>query len=192
MFVTGHSYAIVGFSTQTLLIDLADGDVIADLEVDFTTRKDGDVFQAVDFNFWGVTFIDEQHFYATLGTGGNTYLVEGDVEAREMEVQREGVECPSLSPDGTRIAFKTRSDPGAGPITWRIAVLDLATSEVTELAETRNVDDQVAWLDDSTIMYGLESEDSPASTDTWVVPADGSGAPRMLLPGAWSTGAIDG
>ena len=52
VFVTGHSYAIVGFSTQTLLIDLADGDVIADLEVDFTTRKDGDVFQAVDFNFW--------------------------------------------------------------------------------------------------------------------------------------------
>ena len=60
------------------------------------------------------------------------------------------------------------------------------------LAETRNVDDQVAWLDDSTIIYGLENADSPASTDTWAVPADGSGAPRLLVAGAWSTGAIDG
>jgi hypothetical protein len=191
-FVTGHSYAIVGFSTQTLLIDLDDGDVIADLEVDFTTRRDGKVWRAVDFNFWGVTFIDEGHFYATLGTGGETYLVAGDLEAREMEVQTEGVECPSLSPDGTRIAFKARSDSGLGPVTWRIAVLDLATSDVTMLAETRNVDDQVAWLDDSTILYGLENPDSPAETDTWAVPADGSGAPRLLVSGSWSAAVVEG
>ena len=191
-FVTGHSYAIVGFSTQTLLIDLDDGDVIADLEVDFTTRRDGKVWRAVDFNFWGVTFIDEGHFYATLGTGGRTYLVAGDVEAREMEVRQEGVECPSLSPDGSRIAFKARSDSGVGPVTWRLAVLDLATSDVTMLAETRNVDDQVAWLDDATIIYGLENPESPAETDTWAVPADGSGAARLLVSGAWSAAVVEG
>ena len=37
-----------------------------------------------DFNFWGVTFArDGNRFYATLGTGGKTYLVEGDVAARQ-------------------------------------------------------------------------------------------------------------
>jgi hypothetical protein len=187
VFVTGHSYANGDFSTQTTLIDLAQGSIVADLETDFTVLKDGDPWHVIDFNFWGVTFVDETRFYATLGTGGHTYLVSGDIAARQMVVVRDGVECPALSPDGTRIAFKQRSDGGSGPVTWRIAVLDLATSEVTVLAETRNVDDQVAWLDDDTVMYGLPNEESPAETDTWTVPADGSGVPRLHLPRAWST-----
>jgi hypothetical protein len=33
----------------------------------------------VDINFWGVTFARAPgRFYATLGTKGHTYLVEGD------------------------------------------------------------------------------------------------------------------
>jgi dipeptidyl aminopeptidase/acylaminoacyl peptidase len=183
VFVTGHSYSDVGFSTQTVLIDTAQGDVIADLEVDFTVRRDGDVIQEVDFNFWGVTFVDDDNFYATLGTGDETYLVRGDIAEREMTVVQPGVECPSLSPSGTHVAFKVRN----GPRKWQIAVLDLATSEVTTLAETRNVDDQVAWLDDDTVMYGMPVPDSPAETDTWIVPADGSGQPELYLSRAWST-----
>jgi hypothetical protein len=187
VFVTGHSYADGNFSTQTTLIDLGTGDVLADLETDFDVIRDGERWSAVDFNFWGVTFVDAQHFYATLGTGGRTYLVEGDVEAREMVVVHDDVECPALSPDRTRIAYKVRSDGGGlQPVTWRIAVLDLASSTVTLLAETRNVDDQVEWLDDDTVMYGLTDEQSPAETDTWTVPADGTGAPTLLVPRAWS------
>jgi hypothetical protein len=55
------------------------------------------------------------------------------------------------------------------------------------MAETRNVDDQVEWLDNSTVLYGVPRA-SPGSgaTDTYAVPADGSGAPKLFIPGAWS------
>jgi hypothetical protein len=55
------------------------------------------------------------------------------------------------------------------------------------LAENRSIDDQVEWLDDDTIIYGLPGE-SPAAaqTNVWAVPADGSGAARMLIEKAWS------
>lgn len=182
VFVSGHSYADAGFSTQTVILDTVAGDVLADLEVDFAVRRDGDVFDEVDFNFWGVTFIDDNEFFATLGTGGDAYLIRGDIDRREIVVLDRGVECPSLSPSGTHVAFKS-----GGVGTWQIAVLELATSEVTILAESRGVDDQVAWLDDDTVLYGLPVPDSPAETDTWAVPADGSGVPELFLSRAWST-----
>jgi hypothetical protein len=50
--------------------------------------------------------------------------------------------------------------------------------EETPLAEARSVDDQVEWLDNQRILYGL-------SRDIWVVRADGSGSPRKFsLEGA--------
>ncbi|WP_412538386.1 hypothetical protein R8Z50_21340 [Longispora sp. K20-0274] len=47
------------------------------------------------------------------------------------------VECPSLSADGTRIAFKSAVD-GNPMLGRRIAVLRLADGVVTPLAETRS------------------------------------------------------
>ena len=41
---------------------------------------------------------------------------------------RDNVECPSLSPDGTRLVFKKRTDPES-PREWRLAVLDLASMQ---------------------------------------------------------------
>ncbi len=155
-FVHGDSYADSGFSTRTSIIDMKTGSVIVDLEK-LAVTKDGESFQSVDFNFWGVTFVkNSQRFYATLGTAGETYLVEGNVGAGTARVLRTGVECPSLSPDGTRIAFKKRN-PGT-VVTWGISVLDLATLKDHPLAETRNVDDQVEWLDDQTVIYGLPQD----------------------------------
>lgn len=134
-----------------------------------------------------MTFADDNRFFATLGTGGNTFLVEGDVAARRLTVLESGVECPSLSPDGTRIAFKQRNDAGFGPVEWHIAVLTLDTGAVTHLAEQRNVDDQVAWLDDETVMYGLPRDETGSPvTDVWVVPADGTGQPAVFIHGASS------
>jgi hypothetical protein len=202
-FVSGDSYADQGFSTRTTLVDMRSGQVLFDLEK-LAVTKDGHAFQGIDFNYWGVTFIkDSTRFYATLGTGSETYLIEGDTPTREAHVVRSGVECPSLSPDGTRIAFKKRN-PGT-VITWRISVLDLSTLKERPLAETRNVDDQVEWLDNNNVTYGLPENagevgglssarpgvpvlgtSASLATDTWKVPADGTGQPKMLIKGAWS------
>src|SRR5262245_58410601 len=63
VFVSGHSYSDGNFSTQTSLIDLASGAVISELE-QFTVMRDGALFEAIDFNFWGVTFArDSNRFY---------------------------------------------------------------------------------------------------------------------------------
>ena len=45
---------------------------------------------------------------ATLSSGGRHYLIKGSVNGRDARVIHEGVECPSLSPDNHRIAFKKR------------------------------------------------------------------------------------
>src|SRR5262249_7804921 len=101
-----HSYAATTFSTKTILIDMSDGHVIADLE-QFTAFRDGRRFHSADFNYWGVTFAaDHNTFYATLRTGGRAYLGRGDLAKRQFTVLRDGVECPSLSPDGRTIVFK--------------------------------------------------------------------------------------
>jgi Tol biopolymer transport system component len=175
-FVDGHSYADASFSTATVIISMADGGVLGNLEM-FTTTRDGAVFSAPDFNFWGVTFArDSNRFYATLATGGQIYLVEGDVAARALRVLARDVECPSLSPDETRLAFKKRT----GLATWRLHVYDLRTGAVMALAETDSVDDQAYWLDDARVLYQKLDASAAPKTDTWVVNADGGGAPMVF------------
>lgn len=178
VFVSGHSYNDDDFSTATHIWEVATGRDLGNLET-FAVWRDGNIIRAIDFNFWGVTFAQESNrFYATLGTGGSRLLVEGDIAARRMTVLREGVECPSLSPDNQRIAFKKARGNGE----WGLAVLDLATLQETLLAEPRSVDDQVEWLDDTTILYQQMEYDS--SQNAWInvmrLPADGSGAPEVF------------
>lgn len=188
VFESGHSYAGADFSTRTSIIDLARGDfVITDLEK-LPVLRDGAPFQAIDFNIWGVTFTASgDRFYATLATGGRIYLVEGDMPKRQMQVLREGVECPSLSPDGTRLAFKRREGGRLIAVTWRLSVLRLDTREEWALAETRSVDDQVEWLDDATVLYSLpEAASGTPVQNSWAVPADGGGSPRLVVPKAYS------
>jgi hypothetical protein len=186
VFVNGDSYAPGAFSTRTTIYDMVTGEPLGDLET-FAAFKDGRRFQSVDFNYWGVTFDHRSgRFYATLGTDGHTYLVEGDVDARTVKVLRDGVECPSLSPDGRRIAFKQKV-PGTGvlDVRWRLSVLSLDTLEDHPLAETRNVDDQAEWLDDGTLLYSVDS-------DIYAVAADGTGAPRLFAARADSPAVIAG
>jgi hypothetical protein len=178
VFVAGHAYLGTsgGFSTTTTIVDMRSGESLGQLE-QFEVTKDGRPFDSVDFNFWGVTFArDSNRFYATLGTGGHHYLVEGSVRDRSMRVLRDGVECPSLSPDGRRIAFKSRIGEGTR---WRLRVLDLATLDDHGVAETRSIDDQVEWLDDRDLAYS-------DGENVYTVPADGGGESRLLVGDATS------
>jgi hypothetical protein len=188
VFVTGDSYNGGKFSTRAGMMDTTSGALEGTLE-DFAVTVDGKPYQAADLNFWGITFAqDENRFFATMSTGSHRYLVEGDFSARTVHTVRDNVECPSLSPDGKRIAFKSAvdGDPAKG---WRISVLELATGGVTPLAETRSVDDQPAWLDAQTVAYAIPRDGG--HSDVWAVPADGSGSARLLIPEAESPAALE-
>jgi WD40-like Beta Propeller Repeat len=187
VFVTGHSYAESGFSTATTIHDAVTGNALDNLEA-FRVTRNGQPFDAVDFNFWGVTFTaDGNTFYATLRTANVNYLIHGDVDRREALVLREGVECPSLSPDGRRLAFKQRVS-GNATVFWRLAVLDLATMAETLLdAEQRSVDDQVEWLDNTHVIYHLPASEG---ADIWSLRTDQREAPQRLIKGGYSPAVL--
>jgi hypothetical protein len=188
VFESGHSYAEAGFSTRTTLIDMTSGRTIGDLE-EFRVERDGVEFKAVDFNFWGVTFIPgTRRFYATVATRGTHYLIEGDVDGRSAHVIRDGVECPSLSPDGTKLAFKKRMTASGFGVGWQVAVIDLTSSRETVLdAETRSVDDQVEWLDDDHVLYFYPSE---AGNNVWALNISNREPPRIFLKDVYSPAVV--
>jgi hypothetical protein len=189
-FESGESYATVRFSTEAEIRRVSDGEVLGSLE-DFALIVDGQRIAPADRNFWGITFSsDDDTFYATAATAGRTYLVRGDLKARTLTAIADTAECPSLSPDGTRIAFKRVTDGSAATVHWTPAVLDLASGRVRVLdSEKRSVDDQIAWLDDSTLLYGLPNR-TPGDSDVWALAADGSGAPTLFLAHAWSPSVV--
>ncbi|MEU3604690.1 hypothetical protein AB0E83_04430 [Streptomyces sp. NPDC035033] len=178
MFATGDSYARSSFSTRTSILDLRTGYLVKNIE-QIPLTLGGRRHHAPDVNYWGVSFAaDDNRFYATVSTGGRTHLVEGDLARWSARALRENVECPSLSPDGTRLAFKKRvSDGPRDP--WRLYVYDLATDREHPVAERRGLDDQALWTDDRTLAYGRGG-------GVWSVPADGSGSPRLLARDASS------
>ena len=55
--------------------------------------------------------------------------------------------------------------------------------EETPLAETRNIDDQVEWLDDENVLYA-------DGQDVWTVRSDGSGSARMFIAEALSPAVV--
>ena len=188
VFVAGDSYNHGRFSTRAGLIDLRTQDMVDSLEF-LSVTLDGHPYTAPDLNFWGITFTaDDNRFYATMSTAGQRYLVEGDIAAKTVRTIAKNVECPSLSADGKRIAFKSAidGDPAKG---WRLSVLDLSSGTRTALAETRTVDDQPAWLDPNTIAYAIPR--APGDSDIWTVPANGTGSPHLLVPHAESPAALN-
>ena len=212
VFLSGHSYASLSFSTQTTIVDVGSGKVLTDLE-SFSVTRNGEVFQSPDFNFWGVTFArDENRFYATLWSKGKSYLVECDLAKRTANVIYEGVECPSLSPDNMRIAFKKRIVATGAPVVFHLFLLDLRTLTERPLGQTRSVDDQVEWLDNDHVLYALADSQtgrctsavvasfdcnlneygSGASTDIWALTANVGSLPRLFLKGGFSPAVVLG
>jgi len=191
VFVSGHGYASINFSTQTLLVEPDTGRIIADLE-DFKVSRAGTPISHKDFNFWGVTFTpDTRHFYATLSTNRQHLLVKGDIANRSVNVIHDNVECPSLSPNASRIAYKKRFI-AEGRVFWQLHILDLATKRETPLGEKRSVDDQLEWLDNDHVLYTLPETEtgSSASTNIWLAAADGATAPTLFLKKAYSPSVV--
>ena len=186
-FVTGHSYAGSGFSTETRITGV-DGTDYGNIE-DFTLMVDGTTVTAADRNIWGITFsADGDTFYATAASGSSTWLVRGSLSARNLTALRDGVECPSLSPDGRRIAFKKEISGSAAPH-WRVAVLELDSLTETVLDEDRSVDDQIEWLDEGTVLYGLPREGVAGDSDIWSLKTAG-GEPELFIEHAWSPAVV--
>ena len=183
VFVTGDSYlAPGGFSTRTGYVDLRSRELVNTVE-DFTITIDGKVDKRADFNFWGMTVgSDDRTFYATLGSGSTTWLLKGDLLAHTAATVRTGAECPSLSPDQTRVAYKKRTGRLGG---WQLVVLDLASGKETLLPGSNGVDDQAAWLDDSTVAYAKPPTSGGTST-IYASAADGTGEARELVTEASS------
>ncbi|MFQ6143968.1 TolB family protein [Streptomyces seoulensis] len=186
-FVGGDSYAGTNFSTRAAIVDVRTGRLTATLET-FHIIKDGHPYTSPDVNFWGVTFAsDDRTFYATLATKGKTYLVRGDLTTKTLTTIHPNVECPSLSPDGTRIAYKKRVPGLPKDAPWRLYVLNLRTMRETALAETRSVDDQAVWKNPQTIVYALPGD---YGADLYTVPANGTGHATRINTAAVSPAYI--
>jgi hypothetical protein len=187
VFVEGHSYTAAAFSTATE-VGPTSGGHRTNLE-SYRLLIDGRATKPVDRNFWGVTFAsDNRTFFATASSSGNTWLVRGDLERRTLESLQDNAECPSLSPDERHVAYKKRDVRGGA--TWTLAVLDLRSGIETTLGETRSVDDQVEWLDDDTLLYGLPREDEPGTSDVYALDISSGSAPRLFLSNAASPAVL--
>ncbi len=187
-FTLGHSYLEPGeFATITQLISV-EREVGANLETIWTTfDTDGNVIIDSDRNYWGVTFVDSDRFYATVGYGGTMAIVEGSVETRRLDVRFEDASCPEISPDGSTMVVKEmRGD------TFQLVAIDVATGARRDLGETRSVDDQVEWLDNRRIAYGMASDggtDAQPALDIWVLDVAPGSQPELLVPFADSPAA---
>lgn len=181
IFVTGHGYDDATMSTMTILVDMATGETIADLE-SFDIRR-GDEPLKDGVNLWGVTFAqDDETFYVTVARGASTWLAKGTVASRALRTLREGVECPSLSPDEKTIVFKKR---GADRTHVRLHTMDVATLEDRPLpGEDHVIDDQAEWLDARTVLY-------KQGADVWAADVDGKRAPRVFLERASSPAVVE-
>lgn len=182
-FVTGHSYATDGFSTQTE-IRSSDGTDYGNLE-NYTLMVNGKELTAVDRNVWGVSFVDEDRFYATAASGGKTWLMKGSIKARAMSSVIQNAECPSVSPNKDKVAYKKRS-PRLGPVHWDIAVLDLATGKETSIPLDDGFDDQLEWLDNDTLLFGQPRAGEVGDSDIYKVRAQKNAVPELFIEHAWS------
>ena len=166
------------FSTTTAIVDMRNGRELLALD-DYRMTIDGEPGPPAG-ELWGVTFGDGGRFYATFATGRSHLLIGGRVSSYRLRVIGEDVECPSLSPDGARIAYKRRI---GNRNRWRLHVRDLDGGRDRALAETDSVDDQPEWLANGLVAYSKEGA-------VYAVRADGSGLPMAVADRAASPASL--
>jgi hypothetical protein len=168
-------------ATESILIDVPSGRVLADLREFTVTNEDHPPING-PVDIAGVTFqSDSNHFFATLSTATNRYLVAGSVNGRRLDVIGTGLANEALSPDGRRLIAKR---PVGERGYWQLVVIDLETRSERVLNQgPKSVDDQVEWLDEAHVVY---HDITDKGTGIWMLPADGTGGPRLLIADAFS------
>lgn len=180
-FTRGHSYLEPGeFATLTQVISV-ERSLAADLETSFVTYDGDQIVRNADRNYWGVSFVDSDRFFATVGFDDTTSVVEGRISDSRLDIVFPDATCPEVSPDGsTVVAKEQRGDR------FQLVAIDVDSGERRDLGETRSVDDQVEWVDDDTIVYALPNPDAGTAAqpvfDIWAVDTTPGATPRLLVP----------
>jgi len=183
VFTSGSSYQdVAGFSTFVEFFDLENRDNVLELE-DFSYTKSNSRFGDIAGDFWGVTFTPENDFYATFGIDDQIEIIKGSIEDKEIEPTGILGSCPSVSPDGKTMVYKKMVDNE-----FQLVAIDLETNVTTEIGEISNIDDQVEWLDNDTILYALHTneiaEDVQPEFDIWSIDIAAGSEPKLFLPNA--------
>lgn len=155
VFIAGHAYGTASFATQALVIDLRQRRLGMPPLENWNIFHNNVQISSKDMNLWGVSFDprNPDSFYVTAAIKERPYLARGSISARRIDLLRPDIECPSVSPDGSKLAFKKRR----GRSGWAPAVLDLASGRETVFQESRSIDDQIEWLDNHTLVYELNT-----------------------------------
>lgn len=168
------------FSAVTSVVDTSTGTQVDDLAT-YTATRGLHGPKLHDSQVWGVTFVDDDRFYATLSNGGTRYLAVGSIHDRTLRTIAEDVTSPAVSPDGKWVAFIR---PGVGERgRGLLAVMNLRTHGTVEFGDQRGVADQPIWLDPRTIAYVLR--DDAGKPSIWSTPL-GGGTPELLVDNAES------
>lgn len=168
-------------SAVTSIVDTTSGRHVEDLE-SFAARQ-GDR-RLTGHQVWGVTFVDDTAFYATVSVGGKQYLARGDLAKRTLRVVASGIASPAVSPDRRSIAFVR----AAGADRGRLALMNLRTGQVTGVADRRTVADQPVWLDPRTIAYVVR--DDAGTRTIWAATLENDRLPELLVANAESPSGL--
>jgi len=191
IFLEGSGYQdLGGFSTVVWVVDLASGG--SAIAIDAMVIENAEArHRDPAANFWGVSFGEDGNFWVTGSFGDQVELLQGN--AGDETLQPTGIEgsCPSLSPDGSTLVYKRLLDSGE----YQLVAMDLASGDSWDLGESRPVDDQVEWLDENTILYGMHVEGWTGGSvdpefDTWMVDVDPGSQPELFAPQADSPAAV--
>lgn len=184
-FLDGEGYSdIAEVTTHVQMINLLDGPRFRRLET-WDIVSDDDWYVDPGRTFWGATFAPDNRFWITIGVDDRTELLLGDPATSTLSPTGIEGSCPTVSPDGsTLIVKRARPDGSLGLI-----ALNLESGAETELGESRNVEDQVAWLDDDTILYALHVGDPEVEQpkfDVWSLDVTPDAEPVLFMEGAAS------
>ena len=152
---------------------------------------DGEPFTAADRNIWGVTFVDDDTFYATAASqsGGQDMAGRGLRRGPDPDLGARGRRVPVALPDGTQVAFKKVGPADGQPgWPWRCSTSPRASETCCrrDPATSTTRPSGSTTTRSSTACPGPTSRATP-TCGRWT-PADAT--PALLIRGAWSPAVV--